>query len=141
MQCQTETVPICRKFVVRRPAPLEKSTDTQPNPGFFTSCFTFYDLARLTADLHTTKTPAPSVPHTLTGPITSAVTVAVIRRGTVVITGCVAVIGATRSGADERADSEAANDARCNRATIARFSRLRRGDDREPKGRSGRESS
>jgi hypothetical protein len=44
-------------------------------------------------------------------------------------------------GADDRAESQAADHARCNSATIARFSRLRGSDGRESKGRGGRKGN
>src|SRR5262249_13296208 len=51
--CQIETVPICRKFVERRPAPRpEKPGDvTKSGLFYFSSCFTLRDVAGLlTAD-------------------------------------------------------------------------------------------
>src|SRR5262245_21750362 len=101
--------------------------------------FTRFDQI-LATHLNATHTPAPSVPKSLAGPVRSAVT-AVISRAAIIVAGGVPVIRSFYSGADEGADSEAADHAGRDRAAVARFSRLRGGDGCEPKGRGGRESS
>src|SRR5262249_20758931 len=142
--CQIETVPICRKFVERRPAPRpEKPGDvTKSGLFYFSSCFTLRDVAGLlTADSYGSNAPAPAVPKPLTGPIASALTVPLISRVGIVVAGAVPVIGAAgSSSADDRADGKATDDAGRNSAAVTRFSRLRSSDGREPKGRGDRES-